>query len=61
MPACRAAIITTQVPELHRHGWQVLDGAQPILLDTPPEQRWTACWRSLGIDPALLAGETGRA
>ncbi len=47
--------------ELHRHGWQVLDGAEAILFDTPPEQRWTACWRSLGIDPALLAGETGRA
>lgn len=47
--------------ELQRHGWQVLEGEDKILFDCPAEQRWTACWRSLGIDPALLAGETGRA
>jgi putative transcriptional regulator len=47
--------------ELHRHGWQVVDGRAAILFDTAPANRWTACWRNLGIDPALLAGQTGRA
>lgn len=47
--------------ELHHHGWQVSDGSEAILYDTPPEDRWTACWRGMGIDPALLVGETGRA
>lgn len=47
--------------ELQHHGWEVLDGLESILFGTSPEQRWTACWRSKGIDPALLSGETGRA
>lgn len=47
--------------ELQRHGWQVVDGSAAVLFDTPPEERWTACWRALGIDPALLASQTGRA
>ena len=47
--------------ELHRHGWQVIDGDPAILFDTPPENRWRAAWQGLRIDPALLAGQTGRA
>lgn len=47
--------------ELHGHGWQVVDGSEAILFDTLPERRWTACWQALGIDPALLASQTGRA
>ena len=47
--------------ELQHHGWEVLYGSESILFGTSPEQRWTACWRSKGIDPALLSGETGRA
>ncbi len=47
--------------ELKHHGWEVLDGSETILYDTLPGQRWTACWRSKGIDPALLSGETGHA
>lgn len=47
--------------ELKHHGWEVLDGSEKILFDTAPEQRWTASWRSKGIDPTLLSGETGRA
>lgn len=47
--------------ELQHHGWEVLDGSEKILFDTKPEQRWTASWRSKGIDPTLLSGETGRA
>lgn len=47
--------------ELQHHGWEVLDGSEAILYDTSPAQRWAACWRSKGIDPALLSGATGRA
>jgi putative transcriptional regulator len=47
--------------ELQQHGWQVLDGEEAILYDTRPSLRWSTCWRRVGIDPALLAGETGRA
>lgn len=47
--------------ELGRHGWQVLDGGAAILYDTPSEHRWAGCWRGLGIDPAVLTGQTGRA
>lgn len=47
--------------ELQRHGWQVLNGNEAVPFDTAPDDRWEACWRSAGIDPALLAGETGRA
>lgn len=47
--------------ELHHHGWQVIEGDSRVLFDTAPEARWETCWRNLGIDPALLAGETGRA
>ena len=47
--------------ELLGHGWQVVDGKPEIVFDTAPDDRWTACWQTLGIDPALLAGQTGRA
>ncbi len=47
--------------ELLSHGWQVAGGKSAIVFDTAPEDRWAACWQSLGIDPALLAGQTGRA
>ena len=49
------------VAELQCHGWQVVDGRPTILFDTAPEDRWAASWQSSGIDPALLAGQTGRA
>jgi putative transcriptional regulator len=47
--------------ELHQHGWQMLDGHASILYDTAPELRWNACWNGLGIDPAHLSRQTGRA
>lgn len=47
--------------ELLGHGWQVVDGRKDVLFDNAPEDRWAASWQSLGIDPALLAGQTGRA
>ena len=47
--------------EMRRHGWQVVDGSDARLRDVPAADRWTASWRSAGIDPALLSSETGRA
>lgn len=47
--------------EMHHHGWYAAEGRAGIMFDTPAEQRWQAAWRAEGIDPALLASQTGRA
>ena len=47
--------------ELREHGWHAATGRSEILFDTPAPQRWKAAWRAEGIDPALLASETGHA
>lgn len=47
--------------EMQGHGWHAASGRREILFDTPTEHRWTATWQAEGIDPALLASETGRA
>ena len=47
--------------EMRHHGWFAAEPHREILFDTPWEDRWTATWRADGIDPALLASETGHA
>ena len=47
--------------EMRRHGWYATDGRSEVVFDTPSEGRWTAAWRADGIDPALLASQTGSA
>jgi len=47
--------------EMRRHGWHAAGGHGGILWDTPAERRWSAAWKAEGIDPALLASQTGRA
>lgn len=47
--------------EMRRHGWYAAQGHREVLFDTPAEARWAAAWKRDGIDPALLAHETGRA
>ncbi|MEZ5742322.1 MAG: YqgE/AlgH family protein [Sphingomonadaceae bacterium] len=47
--------------EMHHHGWYVAEGRREILFDTKAEARWMATWRAEGIDPALLAPDTGHA
>ena len=47
--------------EMQRHGWYAGPISEHILYDLPAGQRWKAVWRAAGIDPALLASETGRA
>jgi len=47
--------------ELHHHGWHVAQGRREVLFDTPAAKRWTRAWAAEGIDPALLASQTGNA
>jgi len=47
--------------EMRRHGWYAAQGHSEVLFDCPTESRWSATWRAEGIDPALLANQTGRA
>lgn len=47
--------------EMRQHGWHAAAGRAGILFETPAAQRWRATWLAEGIDPALLASETGRA
>ena len=44
-----------------RHGWFAAAGSPPILFDTPTDERWAAAFRAEGVDPRLLASETGAA
>jgi putative transcriptional regulator len=45
--------------ELTRHGWFAADCSSEILFDTPTDERWGAAFKAAGIDPRLLASETG--
>ena len=47
--------------EMTRHGWFAARGEQKILFDTPTDERWAASFKAEGIDPRLLASETGAA
>lgn len=48
--------------EMVRHGWLNLDaGDEAILFDTPADQRWTGGFARVGINPRLLANESGHA
>jgi putative transcriptional regulator len=47
--------------EMTRHGWFAADGDQKLLFDIPTDERWAAAFKAEGIDPRLLASETGAA
>jgi putative transcriptional regulator len=47
--------------EMTRHGWFTATGDPAILFDTPADERWAAAFKAEGIDPRLLASETGAA
>lgn len=47
--------------EMKHHGWFAAGGHSSVLFETAPEHRWTASWQAEGIDPALLAPQTGHA
>ena len=43
------------------HGWLAAQGDAALLFDTPTDERWAAAFKAEGIDPRLLASETGAA
>jgi putative transcriptional regulator len=47
--------------EMTRHGWFAAQGDAQILFETPTDERWAAAFQAEGIDPRLLATETGAA
>ena len=47
--------------EMTRHGWFAADGDRGLLFDTPTEDRWASAFKGQGIDPRLLASQTGAA
>jgi putative transcriptional regulator len=47
--------------EMTRHGWFAARAEAGILFDTPTDERWAASFKAEGIDPRLLASETGAA
>ena len=47
--------------EMTRHGWFAARAEPGILFDTPTDERWGAAFKAEGIDPRLLASETGAA
>ena len=47
--------------EMKRHGWFAVPGDDKLLYDSDVESRWSNAFRSVGIDPRLLAAETGTA
>jgi len=47
--------------EMLRHGWFVTPGDDALLYDKDAGSRWTAGYESAGIDPRLLAAQSGTA
>ena len=47
--------------EMTRHGWFAAQGEPKLLFDIPTDERWAAAFKAEGIDPRLLASETGAA
>ncbi|WP_417243882.1 YqgE/AlgH family protein [Celeribacter sp.] len=47
--------------EIVENGWLTVDPTPEIVFDVPNAQKWDASVRSIGVSPALLSGEAGRA
>jgi putative transcriptional regulator len=47
--------------EMSRHGWFVTPGTEDLLYDVDVETRWSAAFRSAGVDPRLLTAQSGTA
>jgi putative transcriptional regulator len=45
--------------ELTRHGWLNVTDDAALLFDTPVQDRWSRGMATLGIDPRLLASQSG--
>ncbi|NIY80950.1 MAG: YqgE/AlgH family protein [Rhodobacteraceae bacterium] len=47
--------------EISQNGWLSCDADRDIIFATPDAQKWEAALNSLGVSPALLSGDAGRA
>ncbi len=47
--------------EMHRHGWHISEGDTALIFGLDAATRWEAAFEAQGIDPRLLASESGRA
>ena len=47
--------------EIARNGWLTVVADPRIIFDLPIEERFTAAFKLLGIDPTMLTGEAGHA
>lgn len=47
--------------EMGRHGWFLTPGTEELLYDCHVDNRWSTAFRNAGIDPRLLAAESGTA
>jgi putative transcriptional regulator len=47
--------------EIARNGWLTSDPQRDILFGRADEHKWTAALKSIGVDPLMLSGKSGRA
>jgi putative transcriptional regulator len=47
--------------ELKENAWLTLPVSEDVLFDLPYEERWTAAWRSLGVDVTTVSPNAGHA
>lgn len=47
--------------ELAQNAWLTVPASPDVIFATPPEQRYSAALKLLGIDPAMLSGVAGHA
>ncbi len=47
--------------EIKRNGWLTVAAGTELIFATPPESRYDAAMKALGIDPAFLSEEAGHA
>ncbi len=47
--------------EMQDNVWLIAEAESSLIFDTGAEEKWTQAVQNLGIDPAMLSGEAGRA
>lgn len=47
--------------EIHDNTWMVVDAKPQLVFNTPIDNKWRLCMAEIGVDPAILSLEFGRA
>ena len=47
--------------EISQNAWLNVSADQHIIFDVPPDERYPAALKLLGVDPIMLAGDAGHA